>query len=112
MMGAAGANGLNVQSAVDHVISLPGVSISSIPESSLTALPPGTTTRRVMALRAVLRAGSAESTAIVGVLQAAISPTAVSGMYAVTVWDPATGAEFPGSGLDVVHLDAASFFSQ
>jgi len=109
--GAQGPAGLSVISVVDRITSPAGMSVTNVIESHLTALPPGYTTRRVMVLNAVLRSGSSEALPILGVFHAFIAPNPVSGAYPVTVWDPASGTEFPGSGLDVVHLYIVSFFT-
>ncbi len=109
--GETGAPGLSVSSAVDRLTGAAGVSIDSVPESSLTALPAGAGQRRVMVLSAVLRGDADESSPVIGVFQGFIEPTPVEGAYPVVIWDPATGAEFLGSGADVVHLYVTSFFS-
>lgn len=101
----------SVTSVVDRFTGPAGSSVTSVPESSLTALPVGATTRRVMVLNAVLRPSPDEIGPILGVFHAFIGPTPVAGAYPVTVWDPASGTEFTGSGLDVVHLYVASYFS-
>jgi hypothetical protein len=64
-----------------------------------------------MVLNAVLRSGPVETLPILGVFHAFIAPNPVAGAHAVTVWDPASGAEFTGSGLEVVHIYVVSFFS-
>ena len=107
----SGEPGLSVTSVVDRVTGTAGSSVTSVPESSLTALPPGATTRRVTVLNAVLRTGAAETPPILGVFHAFIAPNPVAGAYPVTVWDPATGTVFSSSGADVVHLYIASYFS-
>jgi len=101
----------SVTSVVDRFAGPAGSSVTSVPESSLTALPVGATTRRVMVLSAVLRPNPDELPPILGVFNAFINPNPVAGTYAVTVWDPATGTEFTGSGMDVVHLYIVSYFS-
>jgi len=102
---------LSVTSVVDRITGLAGSSVTSVPEASLTALPVGATTRRVTVLNAVLRVDAAEAPPILGVFHALIDANPVAGAYPVTVWDPASGTEFTGSGLDVVHLYIASYFS-
>ena len=110
--GAPGLPGMSVSSAQDRVHGIAGNTIQSVPEASLTALPPGATTRTVMALSAVTRTTSAETSPVTGVYPVFIDPTPVGGVYTVKVWDPTTGLEFGGSGIDTLHLYIASFFSQ
>lgn len=105
------ANLPSVTSVVDRITGPAGSTVTSVPEASLTALPAGATTRRVMVLNAVLRLGAAEAPPILGMFHAFIAPNPVAGAYPVTVWDPASGTEFTGSGTDVVHLYIASYFS-
>lgn len=101
----------SVTSVVDRITGPAGSSITSVPESSLTPLPAGATTRRVMVLNAVLRSGPIETLPILAVFHVFIAQNPVAGAYPVTVWDPATGSEFTGSSLDVVHLYIVSYFS-
>lgn len=109
--GAPGPAGLSVTTVVDRITSAPGVSVTTVPESSLSPLPTGATTRRVYVVNAILRATDDESSAILAMYPAFIDPVAVSGAHAVTVWDPAAASEFAGSGIDVLHLYVASAFS-
>jgi collagen type VII alpha len=109
--GETGPPGPGVTSVVDRFTGAPGSSVTSVPVSSLTPLPAWATTRRLTVLNAVTRSGTSESSTVSGVFQAFIAPDPAAGAYAVTVWDPSSGTAFTGSGLEVVHLYIASYFS-
>jgi len=100
-----------ITSVVDRIIGIAGSSVESVLESSLTPRPAGATTRRVLVLHAVLRASGAEALPILGVFPAFIDQNPVAGAYPVTVWDPASGSVFTGSGLEVLHVYIVSYFS-